>query len=205
MVLTVYSATGMNFLAHLYLSGDSDELKIGNFIADFVKGKPSVHIPDNIIKGIALHRLIDTFTDTHPVVKQSIKRLQPTYHKYAGVIVDIFYDHFLAINWSLFSQEPLPVFASKTYALMNSNKAILPEAMHQMFYYMQKQNWLVSYGQLEGVARVLEGMAHRTTFLSNMELAIHDLERDYEEYNKEFLLYFPLLIEYVQQWRRQQL
>jgi acyl carrier protein phosphodiesterase len=190
----------MNFLAHLYLSGNSDELKIGNFIADFVKGKPSGHIPENIIKGIALHRLIDTFTDTHPVVKLSIKRLQPTYHKYAGVIVDIFYDHFLARNWPLFSQEPLPEFANKTYALMNKNKALLPVTMHEMFHYMQKQNWLVSYAYTDGVARVLEGMARRTSFLSNMELAIHDLEKDYQEYDKEFLLYFPLVIDYVKQW-----
>jgi acyl carrier protein phosphodiesterase len=190
----------MNFLAHLYLSGDSDELKIGNFIADFVKGKPAQHIPENVIKGIALHRLIDTFTDTHPVVKLSIKRLQPTYHKYAGVIVDIFYDHFLARNWPMFSQEPLPEFASKIYALMNRNEALLPETMHEMFHYMQKQNWLVSYAYTEGVARVLEGMARRTSFLSNMELAIHDLEKDYQEYDKEFLLYFPLVMDYVKQW-----
>jgi acyl carrier protein phosphodiesterase len=194
----------MNFLAHLYLSGGSDELTIGNFIADFVKGKPAPHIPSKIVSGIALHRLIDSFTDTHPVVRQSIKRLQPSYHKYSGVIVDIYYDHFLAANWPLFSKEPLTVFASNTYALINRHKAVLPKAMHTMFHYMQQQNWLVSYAQMEGVAQVLQGMARRTTFLSNMELAIHDLEKDYEEYNREFLRYFPLVIEYVQQWRREQ-
>jgi acyl carrier protein phosphodiesterase len=191
----------MNFLAHLYLTADSDDLMIGNFIADFVKGKPSDQIPENIAKGIVLHRLIDTFTDTHPVVKLSIKRLQPVYHKYAGVIVDIFYDHFLARNWSAFSKETLPVFALKTYNLMNRHKAILPEAMHEMFFYMQQQNWLVSYAHMDGVERVLQGMARRTTFLSNMELAIHDLEKDYQAYAAEFLTYFPLLIDYVHQWR----
>jgi acyl carrier protein phosphodiesterase len=195
----------MNFLAHLYLSGDSEELMIGNFIADFVKGKPSEQLPEKIAKGIALHRLIDTFTDTHPVVKQSIKRLQPAYHKYAGVIVDIFYDHFLARNWSAFSQESLSAFALKAYTLMNRHKAILPVTMHEMFYFMQQQNWLVSYAKMEGVARVLHGMARRTTFLSNMELAIHDLEKDYIEYGTEFLAYFPLAIEFVEQWRREQL
>jgi acyl carrier protein phosphodiesterase len=195
----------MNFLAHLYLSGNSDELKIGNFIADFVKGKPALHIPETVAKGITLHRLIDTFTDTHPVVKQSKRRLQPSYHKYAGVIVDIFYDHFLALNWRQFSEEPLPVFASNTYALMSRNKALLPQAMHQMFYYMQKQNWLVSYAQLEGVARVLQGMASRTTFVSNMEMAIGDLKKDYSHYNQEFLQYFPLLIHYVREWKDAQI
>lgn len=196
----MYFIDGMNFLAHLYLSGNSDELMIGNFMADFVKGKPSAQLPENIAKGIALHRLIDAFTDTHPVVKQSIRRLQPAYHKYAGVIVDIFYDHFLARNWSVFSQESLPAFAAKTYSLINQHKAVLPVTMHEMFCFMQQQNWLVSYAQKEGVARVLQGMARRTTFLSNMELAINDLERDYADYGEEFLIFFPIVIEYVQQW-----
>jgi acyl carrier protein phosphodiesterase len=197
----LYFVSGMNFLAHLYLSANSDELTVGNFIADFVKGKPAAGLPENVAKGIALHRLIDTFTDTHPVVRQSIRRLQPAYHKYSGVIVDIFYDHFLAVNWPVFSHESLADFASKTYALINKHKAVMPVAMHEMFYYMQEQNWLVSYAQTEGVARVLQGMARRTTFLSNMELAIHDLEKDYQAYSKEFLNFFPTLIDYVQQWR----
>jgi acyl carrier protein phosphodiesterase len=190
----------MNFLAHLYLSGDSEEILVGNFIADFVKGKPSAHLPENVVKGIALHRLIDTFTDTHPVVRQSIRRLQPAYHKYAGVIVDIFYDHFLASHWSVFSKESLPAFATKTYSLINEHKAVLPITMHEMFHYMQQQNWLVSYAHIEGVASVLQGMARRTTFLSNMELAVHELERDYTAYSKEFLNFFPIVIEYVQEW-----
>lgn len=191
----------MNFLAHLYLSGDFDELMLGNFMADFVKGKPSALIHPQIAKGITLHRLIDTFTDTHPVVKESKKRLQPVYHKYAGVIVDIFYDHFLAKNWTAYSNASLIEFAGNAYTLVNLNKQNLPPAMHQMLYYMQKQNWLVSYEQKEGIARALQGMARRTTFLSHMELAIHDLEKDYDLYLKEFSVYFPLLIEYVQQWK----
>ncbi len=191
----------MNFLAHLYLSGDFDELMLGNFIADFVKGKPSALIHPQIAKGIILHRQIDTFTDTHPVVKESKKRLQPSYHKYSGVIVDIFYDHFLAKNWVLYSSASLVEFAANVYSLVNLHKQILPPAMHHMLYYMQKQNWLVSYQQTEGIARALQGMAQRTTFLSNMEMAIYDLEKDYDLYLNEFLAYFPFLIAYVQQWK----
>ncbi len=191
----------MNFLAHLYLSGNFDELMIGNFMADFIKGKPSGSFPPAIAKGIRLHRLIDTFTDTHPIVKESKKRLQPMYHKYAGVIVDIFYDHYLARNWNQYSAASLPDFASKAYNLVNQNKHLLPPAMHQMLYYMQKQNWLVSYEYKDGIARALQGMARRTTFLSHMELAIHDLEQDYELYLHEFSAYFPLVIEYVKQWK----
>src|SRR5688572_23493915 len=100
----------MNFLAHLYLSGDFDELMIGNFMADFVKGKPSPSIHPQIVKGIELHRQIDTYTDTHPIVKASKVRLQPTYRKYAGVIVDMYYDHFLAIHWQKYSSVSLHEF-----------------------------------------------------------------------------------------------
>ncbi len=191
----------MNFLAHLYLSGDSNELMIGNFMADFVKGKPSQLYPQPIIKGIELHRSIDTYTDSHSVVKESKKRLQPTYRKYAGVIVDIFYDHFLAARWQDFSPVSLTDFAGYTYQLMNNNLRILPVAMHMMLKYMQKEDWLVSYMQLEGVERALTGMSRRTTFQSNMEFAVQDLAKDYVLYEQEFLQYFPQLITYVKNWK----
>lgn len=195
----------MNFLAHLYLSGNFDELMIGNFMADFVKGKPAGHIRPLIVKGIELHRQIDYFTDSHSVVKESKSRLREKYRKYAGVIVDIFYDHYLAAGWQQFSAVKLTEFASQTYQLMNLNKHLLPADMHMMLHYMQKQNWLVSYAQIEGIARALQGMAQRTTFKSDMELAAHDLQQDYTLYHTEFLSYFPLLIAHVEEWKERNL
>ena len=97
----------MNFLAHIYLSGDNEELKIGNFIADSVKGKQYLEYPPGIIDGIVLHRAIDTFTDTHPIVSRSVERLFERYGHYSRVIVDILYDHFLAANWKDYSDIPL--------------------------------------------------------------------------------------------------
>ena len=89
----------MNFLAHIYLSGDNDLIKIGNFMADGIRGKHYEYLPAEVQKGIVLHRAIDTYTDSHPIFRQSTKRLHHRYHHYAGVIVDVFYDHFLAKNW----------------------------------------------------------------------------------------------------------
>ena len=86
----------MNFLAHIYLSGDDDELKIGNFIADSVKGKKFSQFPDQVQKGITLHRKIDSYTDSHPIVRESVLRLFPKYGHYSSVIVDILYDHFFS-------------------------------------------------------------------------------------------------------------
>lgn len=191
----------MNFLAHLYLSGDFDQLMIGNFMADFVKGKPAATLAPQLVKGIVLHRAIDFYTDTHPIVKQSKKRLQPSYGKYSGVIVDIFYDHFLASLWSDYSSQPLPQFASDTYHLMNSNIESLPLSMHQMLFFMQKNNWLVSYGSLWGVERALTGIANRTTFHSKMELAVFDLQSDYQSYKSEFLEFFPEVVRFVKNWK----
>ena len=104
----------MNFLAHLYLSGDNEQIIVGNFIGDFVKGRNALQTFDpTIALGIELHRAIDQFTDTHPVVRSSKDRLRPKYRHYAGVIVDIFYDHFLARKWNDYHKTPLPEFAQR--------------------------------------------------------------------------------------------
>src|SRR6185312_17177742 len=97
----------MNFLAHLYLAGEDNELILGNFIADAVKGHAFDKYPAQVAKGILMHRSIDYFSDTHPVYLQTVHRLAPTYHKFSGVITDMFYDHFLASSWSDYSDIPL--------------------------------------------------------------------------------------------------
>ncbi len=103
----------MNFLAHLYLSGNDEQLMIGNFIADSVKGSSYKNFPDGIKRGILLHRAIDFYSDNHSVFLKSVERLRPNYHKYAGVIVDIFFDHFLAKNWKEYSENPYRTTQSK--------------------------------------------------------------------------------------------
>src|SRR4051812_44429809 len=109
----------MNFLAHLYLSGDNDYVKLGNFIGDFVKGRNlNEQFPSGIARGIRLHRAIDEFTDSHPIVKKSKDRLRPAYRHYAPVIVDVFYDHFLARNWTRYSDTALADYAEQTYDLV---------------------------------------------------------------------------------------
>jgi acyl carrier protein phosphodiesterase len=187
----------MNFLSHIYLSGNSEELILGNFIADSVKGSAYKNYSTGIQKGIILHRHIDTFTDSHPVVEESKKRLRPKYRKYSGVIVDIFYDHFLAANWDNFSSEDLNTFAKKIYTLIQQNKSILPLKSLHFLSYMVNHNILYAYSNKESIARVLKGMSMRTAFESNMELAIHDLSEHYDLFEKEFHLFFPDLQKFV--------
>ena len=116
----------MNFLSHLYLSGNSEGLIIGNFIADSVKGSAFNNFPETIQKGIILHRQIDTFTDTHPIVELSKQRLRTKYKKYASVIVDIYYDHYLAVNWNNYSYENFNQYTQNIYALIEKNRHHLP-------------------------------------------------------------------------------
>ncbi len=187
----------MNFLAHLYLSGNSTELMIGNFIGDSVKGKNYKKYSNGIIEGITLHRKIDTYTDNHKIVNKSKTRLRPNYHKYAGVIVDIFYDHFLAANWTDYSPMPLNEFVQSVYDIMTDNIENFPERIKRMLPYIISGNWLEGYAKIDGIDRALKGMATRTKFKSNMEHAAGDLKKDYHLYETEFKAFFPELVKYV--------
>ncbi|QWX85108.1 DUF479 domain-containing protein [Cellulophaga sp. HaHaR_3_176] len=189
----------MNFLAHIYLSFNDDEITIGNFIADSIRGNKYKHLPERIQKGIKLHRFIDTFTDAHPTVRKSTKKLHENYGHYSGVIVDIFYDHFLAKNWSMYSDVPLAIFVDKFYDLLEDNYKILPDNTKHMMPYMIADNWIFNYSKLEGISKVLDGVNRRTKNKSKMNFAILDLEEHYLEFEKEFTSFFKELTVYSKQ------
>ena len=189
----------MNFLAHIYLSGDNDELKIGNFIADGIAGNKYKNYPLEVQKGILLHRKIDSFTDAHPTVRISKKRLHSRYRHYDGVIIDILYDHFLAKNWSVYSETDLNDYAQQFYVLLESNYEMLPEKIKHLLPYMIKGNWLYNYSTLEGIESVLIGMNKRTKNKSQMNLAIEDLNLYYSELENDFTDFFEDLRAYSQQ------
>lgn len=193
----------MNFLAHLHLSGDDEATMVGNFIGDFVKGRDlTEQFGEGIARGIALHRAIDEFTDRHTIVKQSKNRLWPTYRHYSSVIVDIFYDHFLAVGWDRYAKEPLDVYAQRAYDLLSRHEPILPEKVKYMLGYMTRGNWLLNYAQVEGIQRALTGMSRRASFESKMEQAVVDLRREYASFESDFKTFFPELSEFAAQWRR---
>ncbi len=186
----------MNFLAHIYLSGNNDKIAIGNFISDSVRGNKYKSFPIDIQKGILLHREIDTFTDAHKIFRQSTKRLHKNYSHYAGVIVDIFYDHFLAKNWSKYSNVPLEDYIINFYNVLKEDFDILPARVQKLMPYMIQDNWLLSYESVEGISRVLNGMNKRTKNRSKMNLAVNDLKEHYENFENEFTLFFDELIEF---------
>ena len=184
----------MNFLAHIYLSFGDDEIVIGNFIADSIPGNKIDHLPNRIQKGVLLHREIDTYTDSHIIPKKSSRRLHKNYSHYSRVIVDIFYDHFLAKNWKSYSDIPLKDFVNDFYDLLEVNYAVLPEGVQRMMPYMISDNWIYNYSKMEGIDKVLNGMNRRTQNKSKMNFAILDLEEHYSEFEKEFTSFFAELI-----------
>jgi acyl carrier protein phosphodiesterase len=190
----------MNFLAHMYLSGESDEIRLGNFIGDYVKGHDYRFYPDLVRKGIILHRDIDTFTDSHPIVRHSKMRFVNAYHKYAGVIVDILYDHFLAVQWDKYSREDLSDFLDRFYYLLESRFNQLPREMQGFMTALLKHNWFLSYTTIDGIERVLQGMSRRTSLPDETEFAINLLRKDYDNINQEFQEYFPQLVRYVEEF-----
>jgi len=184
----------MNYLAHIYLSEENEGITIGNFIADGIKGKKYLKFPEEIQKGIILHRAIDSFTDQHPIVKKSTKRLHKNYGHYSGVIVDILYDHFLAKNWKRYSDTPLEEYIDTFYILLRSNIEILPMRIQKMMPYMISDNWLLSYASLKGISKILYQMNYyRTKQKSKMNFAILELEKYYDEFESEFTSFFEEL------------
>ena len=180
----------MNFLAHLYLSGNNTNLMIGNFIADHIRGNKFSHYKEEIQKGIFLHREIDTFTDTHDIVRKSKRRLHERYGHYDGVIIDIFYDHFLAKNWNTYSQIPLNTYVKSVYKLLQDNYNILPEKTQEILPLLTKYNWLYNYQFANGIQEVLNGMNKRTKGKSQMNLASEDLLIHYDLFENDFTLFF---------------
>jgi acyl carrier protein phosphodiesterase len=189
----------MNFLAHIYLSGDNDLIKIGNFMADGIRGKQFDHFPEDVQKGIILHRAIDTYTDSHDIFRQSTKRLHEKYHHYAGVIVDIVYDHFLAKNWTKYSDENLDHFINRFYKSLHENYDILTEKTQGMMPYMIENNWLSSYQTVDGIHRILTQMDRRSKNESKMQFASEELKEFYTEFEQEFTLFFEDLRQHSKQ------
>lgn len=193
----------MNFLAHLYLSGEDESLTIGNFIGDFVKGADMEKFDPKIRKGILLHRAIDDFTDNHYTVLESKDKLRKKYRHYAGVILDIFFDHFLALNWNDFHPQPLRTYVDRQYRLLEMNKDLLPKRTQQMLPYMIGNDWLFNYQYFEGIQQVMNGMARRTKFHSKMEESIVELKLYHDAFQEDFMAFFPDLINFSKDFIKQ--
>ena len=183
----------MNFLAHLYLSGEPSPLMMGNFIGDYVKGRQLEHYAPEIQQGIMLHRKIDAFTDQHQIVKASTARFKPCYQRYASVVIDVIYDHYLAKNWSNYSNVTLHQFVNNVHSYFLRNYFKLPNRVKGFLPFLIKSRRLENYQHIWGIEKSLEIMANYSSLPPKSECAIQVMEEQYEHLKEEFFSFFEEL------------
>ena len=189
----------MNFLAHAYLSYHQPSIITGNMIADFVKGKHWQDYDAGIQQGIRLHRLIDSFTDTHPATLEAKKFFQPGTGKYSAVFIDIVYDHFLANDRSRFPGDSLAHFAQEVYTTLQQQQHLLPAGFQEVFKYMQEQNWLHGYQFKDGMYKTFSGIVRRSRYLDvTADVPFAALEENYDALSASYQTFFPDLVNFVQ-------
>jgi len=183
----------MNYLAHAYLSFNRPGILAGNMISDFVKGKKKYDYPEQIQQGIALHREIDQFTDTHSATKEAKEVFRPAYRLYAGSLVDVIYDHYLALDENEFTDSSLKAFTVNTYNMLDQFTDHFPEKFTRMYPYMKAQNWLYNYRYRQGIEKSLAGVARRAKYLEESETAYLLFNENYDKLKALYQVFFPEL------------
>lgn len=187
----------MNYLAHLFLAESTPESLLGNLLGDFVKGSAVNLYPEEIIKGIDLHRKVDSYTDSHAIVRSSKSLVCSQRRRFAGVLIDMFYDHFLAKNWREYSEVPLPDFARSVYKILQDSRDILPESLKQVVPTIIARDLLCSYREIDGIDTALNRMSARIKRTNNLAGGVEDLTANYQQFESHFRAFFPDLIIYV--------
>jgi acyl carrier protein phosphodiesterase len=192
----------MNFLAHAFLAGPEPADRLGAMLGDFVKGPLPAGLPEAVAAGVALHRRIDSFAEAHPAFRVSRARVSPERRRYAGIMIDLFYDHFLARRWEEFSPELLEDFTAATYALLVRHAALLPPRLAGIFPYMRREDWLASYRALSGVGQALDSMSrHRLTRPNRLAGAAGELEAHYAGFEGDFRVFLPDAVSFARRLR----
>ncbi|WP_205508372.1 ACP phosphodiesterase [Longitalea arenae] len=183
----------MNYLAHAYLSFNQPAILAGNLLGDFVKGKQVNQFPDDVRKGILLHRAIDSFTDEHPATREAKIIFKPYYRLYSAAFIDVSYDHFLANDWQQFTDDSLQEFSQQVYLSLDKYRDVFPEPFKQVFPYMKQYNWLYNYRNRSGIERSFAGVVHRSQYLTDSQTAFKLFEDNYHKLQQYYADFFPAL------------
>ena len=191
----------MNFLAHALLAGDTPALIVGGVVGDWIKGTLPGTLPEDLARGVSLHRAIDHFAESHPAFNRSRSRVSAQRRRYAGVLVDVFYDHLLARNWSALNQGPLDQYCEKVYGLIRDRLHDLPVSAHPALALMAKEDWLTSYAQIGGIADVLVRMSRRARQPNPLALGEGEFLADTKGFAEDFQAWLVDAEEFSRQWR----
>lgn len=181
----------MNWLAHLLLSEPSPEFRVGNLLPDILGPAELAALPEKFQHGIRRHFRIDAYTDSHPVVKQSARRISPEFRRYAGVLVDMFYDHILARDWDSHARIPLEDFAASVYASFDACRDNIPVTAFSVFERMRSGDWLCSYRRADGIRLALDRLDLRLKKPAALGKAVEELELHYTNFQADFTVFFP--------------
>ena len=187
----------MNYLAHAYLSFGDAEILAGNILSDFIKGKKKFEYPIRIQQGITLHRAIDEFTDNHSATAEAKEFFKPAYGLYSAAFIDIVYDHFLALDKTIFPDYALADFARETYRKLKLSQSFFPDRFRDVFPYMETHNWLYNYQFQEGIFRSFGGLVHRAKYMNDPKPACDIFKTNYIELGKIYQKFFPELLKFV--------
>ncbi len=187
----------MNYLAHLFLAGDSADSLIGNLAGDFVKGRLGERFPPGIRAGIEQHRRVDAFTDTHAAVAAFRRVLIPDHGHYSRIISDVFFDHFLATSWSRYRAEPLETFVDRVWATIDPHVDELPGRLRFAYPWMRDEQWLLSYRDIEGIRIALTNLSRRLSRRPHLETATHHLTDSRAELERCFHRFFPDVVAFA--------
>ncbi len=194
----------MNYLAHALLSPPDNLVFLGNFCGDFVKGSQNPSLSEKVWLGVQLHRFIDSYTDSHPIVHQSKQRISKERRRFAGIIVDVAHDYFLSQNWGLYSQQERIPFIDSVYSHLETYTHELPPQFHEVKERIIQYDWLNGYHSLEGINQTLESIGRRfqkrTNRPNTITGSIAEIHQHIEDLEQDFLLFFPELQREASQW-----
>jgi acyl carrier protein phosphodiesterase len=191
----------LNFLAHALLAGDSPSLIVGGVVGDWIKGSLPGTLPDDLAQGVALHRAIDHYAESHPAFNRSRSRISTERRRYAGVLVDVFYDHLLAENWAAIHHQPLHEYCTAVYGMIEDRLNDLPASAHPALKLMTQQDWLTSYAQIEGIADVLARMSRRARQPNPLMHGEQEFLADVDGFTGDFYAWLGDTKEFSRQWR----
>ena len=192
----------MNYLAHIHLAGPDPEAQVGALLGDFVKPAGAEAFPPVMQREIRLHRAIDAFTDSHPVVLAAKGLFRKETRRYSGIVLDVYYDHVLARDWSTWSDEPLLRFTHRFYAALSAVRGTLPERLERLTPYMVAEDWLGSYARFDGVDRAIRRLSTRLSRgAEGMVAGLQDLRAHDAAFAAGFAEFYPALMAYVRSER----
>ena len=191
----------MNYLAHALLAGPDPQWVLGSYLGDHVRGTAWRDYPDAVARGIVLHRKIDVFTDQHPAFRRGRRRLEPAYRRYGGILLDMFFDHFLARQFAALTGRHLPLFACTCYATIEIHSHLLPQSLARFASYQYEHNLLVNYASEHTLSRSLAGIATRMRRPGPLASGLQQLHANREGFEADFAALWQDLTVYARSER----